>query len=343
MSAAWLLLALAALAATARRAAALCDAAPPSSMLAAARSLVPALSLAMHKGQAGRVGVLGGSFEYTGAPFYAAMAALRAGADLACIFCAEHASLPIKSYSPELIVYPRLIIEPEELSRLSSVVAGPGLGRAPAAMDAVSSLVAQTIKSNLTLVLDGDALWWLNSNFKLLKGYSGAIITPNAAEFDRLYRAAFAQPSPPLSDDLASPDANGLILNLDHADAKPVAALANWLGGVTVVRKGRVDIISDGKRAVACGAFGSPRRCGGQGDVLAGLTALFGGWARASASRSLQEPDFIAAAYGACVTTRRANALAFASEGRSMTTPDMIKDKLGLAFKLLFDDSPAKL
>jgi len=50
------------------------------------------------------VGVLGGSARYTGAPYYAAMAALRTGADLAFVFCAKEAEIPIKSYSPELMV-----------------------------------------------------------------------------------------------------------------------------------------------------------------------------------------------------------------------------------------------
>ena len=56
----------------------------------------------------GRVGIIGGSFEYTGAPFYAGMAALKTGADLCHIFCAEEAAIPLKSYSPELIVHPFL-------------------------------------------------------------------------------------------------------------------------------------------------------------------------------------------------------------------------------------------
>lgn len=62
------------------------------------------LSFDSHKGSSGRIGVLGGSAQYTGAPFYAAMASLQAGADLAHVFCAQEASLAIKSYSPELMV-----------------------------------------------------------------------------------------------------------------------------------------------------------------------------------------------------------------------------------------------
>lgn len=69
------------------------------------RCLLP-LTAANHKGSSGRIGVLGGSKKYTGAPFYASMASLKVGADLAYCFCAEEASIPIKSYSPELMVVP---------------------------------------------------------------------------------------------------------------------------------------------------------------------------------------------------------------------------------------------
>ena len=51
------------------------------------RLLVPELdSSRYHKGQAGKIGVVGGCSEYTGAPYFAAMSALRMGADLAHVF-----------------------------------------------------------------------------------------------------------------------------------------------------------------------------------------------------------------------------------------------------------------
>jgi ATP-dependent NAD(P)H-hydrate dehydratase len=73
--------------------------------LALEHAVMP-LSYDSHKGSSGRVGVLGGSGDFTGAPFYAAMASLNAGADLSFVFCANEAALPIKSYSPELMVTP---------------------------------------------------------------------------------------------------------------------------------------------------------------------------------------------------------------------------------------------
>lgn len=68
--------------------------------------VLPLLKPEAVKGANGIVGVIGGSFEYTGAPYYAAMASVRAGSDLAHIFCHSQAALAIKSYSPELIVHP---------------------------------------------------------------------------------------------------------------------------------------------------------------------------------------------------------------------------------------------
>jgi hypothetical protein len=54
----------------------------------------------------GRIGVIGGSIDYSGAPYYAAIAALKMGADLSWVYCSQAAAVPIKSYSPELIVVP---------------------------------------------------------------------------------------------------------------------------------------------------------------------------------------------------------------------------------------------
>lgn len=87
----------------------------------------------MHKGQNGKVGVIGGSVEYTGAPYYVGAASLKSGADIVHVFCPEEASIPIKSYSPELIVHPCLH-QPDQASKwilnaCSSLVVGPGLGR----------------------------------------------------------------------------------------------------------------------------------------------------------------------------------------------------------------------
>lgn len=77
-------------------------------LLTLCRNAIPKMSSERHKGQYGRIGVVGGSLEYTGAPYFAAISALRVGADLAHVFCQQEAAVVIKSYSPELIVHPLL-------------------------------------------------------------------------------------------------------------------------------------------------------------------------------------------------------------------------------------------
>ena len=69
---------------------------------------MPKLSADLYKGQSGRVGIIGGSREYTGAPFFSAMSSLRTGADISYVLTTNDAALPIKSFSPDMIVLPIL-------------------------------------------------------------------------------------------------------------------------------------------------------------------------------------------------------------------------------------------
>ncbi|MCB0369547.1 MAG: hypothetical protein KDD45_08890 [Bdellovibrionales bacterium] len=63
-------------------------------------SVFPPLDSHKYKGQNGRIAVIGGSFEFTGAPYYSAVSALKVGGDLSHIFCSKFSSPAIKSYSP---------------------------------------------------------------------------------------------------------------------------------------------------------------------------------------------------------------------------------------------------
>jgi ATP-dependent NAD(P)H-hydrate dehydratase len=57
------------------------------------------------------------------------------------------------------------------------------------------------------------------------------------------------------------------------------AQVSKYLNYATIIRKGPVDIITNGKRAFLVGEKGSLKRCAGQGDLLAGLTGLYVFWA----------------------------------------------------------------
>lgn len=54
------------------------------------KQIIPTLTSSLHKGQLGKIGIVGGCLEYTGAPFYAGISAQRAVLWLcSCVTCRE--------------------------------------------------------------------------------------------------------------------------------------------------------------------------------------------------------------------------------------------------------------
>lgn len=71
-----------------------------NSLIKRVNGILPLLHGKKCKGDNGRIAVIGGSYEFTGSPYYSAISALRVGGDMAHIFCSKASSLAIKSYSP---------------------------------------------------------------------------------------------------------------------------------------------------------------------------------------------------------------------------------------------------
>lgn len=55
----------------------------------------------------------------------------------------------------------------------------------------------------------------------------------------------------------------------------PVKLLSNKLGNPTIIKKGLIDVISNGEYSALVWNQSSLKRCGGQGDLLAGMLATF--------------------------------------------------------------------
>ncbi|XP_033927949.1 ATP-dependent (S)-NAD(P)H-hydrate dehydratase isoform X1 [Melopsittacus undulatus] len=289
------------------------------------RNVIPPLTGKRHKGQDGRIGIVGGCQEYTGAPYFAAITALKVGADLSHVFCTKDAATVIKSYSPELIVHPVLdspnaVHEVEKwLPRLHSVVIGPGLGRDEVLLENAKGIIEKSKVKGIPVIIDADGLWLISQQPSLIQGYQRAILTPNYMEFSRLYEAM-------LRDPVDSSDHHGCVLRLSQA-----------MGNLTVVQKGERDLISDGEKVLVCSHEGSSRRCGGQGDLLSGSLGVLAHWAfLAGAEKTNGQNPFLVAAFGACSLTRQANHQAFQKFGRSMTASDMVSE-VGTAFNKLFE------
>jgi ATP-dependent NAD(P)H-hydrate dehydratase len=371
------------------------------------RLLVPDLdSSKFHKGQAGKIGVVGGCEEYTGAPYFAAMSALRMGADLAHVFCAEGAGHVIKSYSPELIVHPymreggsgsnggthtaydaELVTEAMEkiepwLDRMSALVVGPGLGRDPTMCETAKRIIAAACEKDIPLVIDADGIRLVMEDPSLVSENGRVVLTPNKAELDRFRDWEWVPGTS--TTDIATDTATDI-----------ASDIADGLNGPVVVAKGEADVVvthasrdddSDDegpysrkgrepeiaplegtheyRRSYVCDELGSPRRCGGQGDVLAGTIATFLAWSTRSeaaecaivgATMHLEDipkteghlfkfmfaPNVFAsrasslAAYAGCMVTRVAARAAFDKKRRSMLASDVI-DELGDTMQRLF-------
>src|SRR6266508_1614369 len=70
------------------------------------REFYPARSNDVRKGDFGRVVICGGSDRYAGCLAFNALAALRAGADLAIVVAPRRAADIVAGYSPDLITVP---------------------------------------------------------------------------------------------------------------------------------------------------------------------------------------------------------------------------------------------
>ncbi|XP_054286663.1 ATP-dependent (S)-NAD(P)H-hydrate dehydratase-like [Macrosteles quadrilineatus] len=293
------------------------------------KPLIPELSYSKHKGESGRIGVFGGSKDFTGAPYYAGMSALRTGADLVFVFCVHAAAQPIKSYSPELMVVPFLDVDmPKEeenswLKKLHAGIIGPGLGRDPDVMTRIKTLIPSLKSANIPLVFDADGLFFLSENPTVLKDYSNDIyLTPNAHEFSLLCDAV-----------LKGED-------ITVADYEVTGKLLSKAIGprVTVVIKGERDIIVRGDSILNYeNTKGSPRRCGGQGDVLSGCLGTFAYWATKADQKEGMDAPQLYAALAATTIVKVCNRIAFEDKGRGMLTTDILQ-KLPLVFDNLFDD-----
>ncbi|KAJ3083380.1 hypothetical protein HDU99_010360 [Rhizoclosmatium hyalinum] len=279
-----------------------------TSVVAAARKILPPLNDQLRKGQSGRILVVGGSEEYTGAPYYAGIAALRTGADICHIVCHPSASLAIKSYSPELIVHPlldaslpfevmqgRLL---EVLKRVHVVVVGPGLSR--------NSFMQTAAK------VDADGLFLIQQDPSVISGYSKAILTPNHLEFSRLCEK--------------------MNILTDVENSIETMRLSETLG-VTVIVKGSDDIISNGASCSVAAFF-----------VWAmfqktNFNTIDVELIEAGNSCQIGLVELVCAA--SCILVKRTARRAFDEKGRAMSVTGMV-DCLGQVFSETFDEPESK-
>lgn len=276
-----------------------------------------ARALNSKKGDHGRIALIGGSREFTGAIALAALASLITGADLPIVYAPRDVAHDIRSHTPNLIAVP---LEGDYLSRdnigpvlsgieRASVVAiGPGLGLEKDTMEAVYVVIEHALKLGKRVVVDADAIKAIGRGKRLDLVRQGVVLTPHAGELKEL-------------------------MGVDVPKATPLE-LGNWLrdqvskcckGGV-ILLKGNVDVISDGSR-FKLNMTGNPgMTVGGTGDVLTGVLATM----------AHRVGDLFEAAAIAAFITGIAGDLVALEKGYHITPMDVI-GKIPEAFSLFID------
>jgi ATP-dependent NAD(P)H-hydrate dehydratase len=122
--------------------------------------------------------------------------------------------------------------------------------------------------------------------------------------------------------------------------AKAVKKLAEKLENVTIIKKGKVDIISDGKEIIFNDSEGSLKRCGGIGDLLTGTLGTFINWTHKMETDSkvndiVIQPNIIAALAGS-LFIRECGRVAFNKYHRSVLAVDIV-EQLPEVFYQMFD------
>lgn len=210
-----------------------------------------------NKGTYGRVAVIAGSKNMSGAAFLCGKAAYSTGAGLVKIYTHESNRTILQSQLPEAVMMTyedyegALSCIEDALKWATVIVVGPGLG-----VDTTSErmLYELLMNSEVPLVVDADALNILSENIELLEMTSASVImTPHMKEMSRLIQKTVPE-----------------IIEKRFLIAKQFAKKM----GVTLVLKDAKSIVTNGGEQTymnLCGNNGMST--GGSGDVLSGIIA----------------------------------------------------------------------
>lgn len=212
-----------------------------------------------HKGQNGKVLVVGGSDMYHGAPILCGSGAYNSGADLVFLYVPEGNFDVTRASSPDFIVrkYKGDYLTTESVKQILKftkecdvLVIGPGLGAREETRDAVVQILK---KIKIPTVIDADAIKAVAEHPDILKKID-AVVTPHTREFKTLAKRS-----------LPKNQKNRI---------KVVSGEAKRLSSV-ILLKSPTDIIAS-PESVKVSTAGNPgMTVGGTGDVLSGIVASF--------------------------------------------------------------------
>ncbi len=228
------------------------------------RDALPQRKADGHKGNFGKLLVVGGAVGYTGAPYLTAQAAVRAGCGLVylgvprCIWaveaekCVSAMPFPLPDDGERLSADALAPIR-EKMRGCNVLALGPGLGRSAGTTALTAALLREAEQG---VVLDADGLNALSEDLSVLDARRGrvTVLTPHDGELARLLGVSIAE--------------------LSARDREETARAFAAAHGCILVRKGHRTLVALPNGSVlenTCG--GSALAKGGSGDVLTGVIA----------------------------------------------------------------------
>ncbi|KON32073.1 hypothetical protein AC477_03435, partial [miscellaneous Crenarchaeota group-1 archaeon SG8-32-1] len=146
-----------------------------------------------HKGEFGRLLIVGGSNTFSGAPALASLSALRTGVDIVTIASPEKTAIAISSMSPALITVKlkgkhitssNISVIQNHLESATALVLGPGLGLHDETKEVVNEIIEHVEKIKIPMLLDADAIKAFTDFKRKLE--CAFVLTPHAREYEIL-------------------------------------------------------------------------------------------------------------------------------------------------------------
>ncbi|WP_071126175.1 NAD(P)H-hydrate dehydratase [Peptoniphilus lacydonensis] len=207
-----------------------------------------------HKGDFGKVAIVGGSIGMTGSSYLSSNASLKSGAGLVYNIVPKEIFdiISIKFIEPIAKSFDDLDDMEKFLEGIDVIAMGPGMGLG----DYAKSIFYKIIKTEKDLLIDADGLNLLSKNLELLRKRKDftTILTPHEGEFRRL---------------------TGLPLEEIKNNREKVAVEFAKKYKVILVLKGHNTVVTNSKEIYINKTGNSGMATAGSGDVLTGIISAF--------------------------------------------------------------------
>ncbi len=269
-----------------------------------AKTLLPKRKQNSHKGNFGKVGIVGGSAGMAGSVCLAARAALKSGAGLVYVF------VPDEIFDVVSVKLTEAIIVKESqflqyVDKLDSIAVGMGYSQDIKKKHIIKQIARKFKK---TVVFDAGSIGYFSFNDELLKNKKcSAVLTPHTGEFSKLIKMSTEEI-----------EANRMFLTVKYAKEYNCALLLKGAATLTGASSGELRINSTGNSGMATA---------GSGDVLSGIIAGL-------LSQGMNNYD--AASVGAFIHGLAGDLASYVKTEYGVTASDIVENIPG-AFKKIID------